>query len=227
MLPWLVAPTDFPDVTRALQQPNGLLAAGGELRADWLLAAYRRGIFPWFNAGQPILWWSPDPRMVLFPQELHVPKSLARVMRKGGYEIRVNTAFSEVMRQCAMPRHSQDGTWISADMVGAYTELHLLGWAHSIECWQNDALVGGLYGVALGRVFYGESMFAKVDDASKIAFVHLVQQLRRSGFAVIDCQMNTAHLARFGAREIARADFVRILQDNVDEPNIHWDALEM
>lgn len=227
MLPWLSALNDFPPVTFALQEPNGLLAAGGLLRADWLLAAYQRGIFPWFNEGQPILWWSPDPRMVLFPHALHVPKSLTRVMRKGGYEIRVDTAFSAVMTACGQPRHGQDGSWISADMVAAYTELHQLGYAHSIENWQNGELVGGLYGVAIGRVFYGESMFAKVDDASKIAFVHLVRQLQQWGFEVIDCQMNTAHLARFGAREIARADFMRILQHNVDVPNAPWGSTEM
>lgn len=226
MIPWLTSSADFPPVTRALQEPNGLLAAGGELQPDWLIAAYQRGIFPWFNEGQPILWWSPDPRMVLFPSALHVPKSLARVMRKGGYEIRVDTAFEAVMSACSLPRHGQDGSWISAEMVAAYTQLHLLGYAHSIENWQHGELVGGLYGVALGQVFYGESMFAKVDDASKIAFVHLVQQLRVWDFKVIDCQMNTAHLARFGAREIARADFMRILQHNKGVSNMPWQFTE-
>ncbi|MEQ1668123.1 MAG: leucyl/phenylalanyl-tRNA--protein transferase, partial [Sulfuriferula sp.] len=222
----LTSPADFPPVVRALQEPNGLLAAGGELRPDWLIAAYQCGIFPWFNEGQPILWWSPDPRMVLFPQELHVPKSLARVMRKGGYEIRVDTAFEAVMNACSLPRHGQDGSWISAEMVAAYTQLHQLGYAHSIENWQHGELVGGLYGVALGQVFYGESMFAKVDDASKIAFVHLVQQLQAWDFKVIDCQMNTAHLARFGAREIARADFMQILQHNKGVSNMPWQFTE-
>lgn len=226
MIPWLTSTTDFPSVMLALQEPNGLLAAGGMLNPDWLIAAYQRGIFPWFNEGQPILWWSPDPRMVLFPSELHVPKSLARVMRKGDYEIRVDTVFEAVMTACSLPRHEQSGSWISTEMVAAYTGLHHLGLAHSVETWQHGELVGGLYGVALGQVFYGESMFAKSDNASKIAFVHLVQQLRQWDFKVIDCQMNTAHLARFGAREIARADFMQILQHNEGVPSLPWQFTE-
>ena len=220
MLPWLQTNEDFPPVTMALSEPSGLLAAGGDLSAAWLIAAYSRGIFPWFNADQPILWWAPEPRMVLFPDELHVPKSLARVIRKRHYEIRVNTVFEQVMQGCSQPRTGQDGTWISPQMIAAYTELHRLGLAHSIETWINGELVGGLYGVALGRVFYGESMFARIADASKIAFVHLVRQLRRWQFRIIDCQMNTAHLARFGAREIPRADFMQSLAEGVYAPGI-------
>lgn len=220
MLPWLKTIDDFPPVTRALTAPAGLLAAGGDLSADWLLAAYSRGVFPWFNADQPILWWSLDPRMVLFPQELRVSHSLKRVMRKRRYEIRVDTAFREVMERCSRPRAGQDGTWISPQMIAAYTELHRLGVAHSIETWINGELAGGLYGVALGRVFYGESMFTQVADASKIAFVHLVRQLQRWQFKVIDCQMNTAHLARFGAREIPRTEFMQLLAEGVHAPGV-------
>lgn len=220
MLPWLKTIDDFPPVTRALTAPAGLLAAGGDLSADWLLAAYSRGVFPWFNADQPILWWSLDPRMVLFPQELRVSHSLKRVMRKRRYEIRVDTAFREVMEGCSRPRAGQDGTWISPQMIVAYTELHRLGVAHSIETWINGELAGGLYGVALGRVFYGESMFTQVADASKIAFVHLVRQLQRWQFKVIDCQMNTAHLARFGAREIPRTEFMQLLAEGVHAPGV-------
>lgn len=220
MLPWLKTVDDFPPVTRALSAPAGLLAAGGDLSAEWLIAAYSRGIFPWFNADQPILWWSLDPRMVLFPKELRVPHSLKRVMRKHRYEIRVDTAFRQVMEGCSQPRAGQDGTWISPQMIAAYTELHRLGVAHSVETWINGELAGGLYGVALGRIFYGESMFTRVADASKIAFVHLVRQLERWQFKVIDCQMNTAHLARFGAREIPRADFMQLLAEGVHAPGV-------
>ncbi|WP_124951324.1 leucyl/phenylalanyl-tRNA--protein transferase [Sulfuriferula thiophila] len=220
MLPWLKTIEDFPPVIRALNDPSGLLAAGGSLSAEWLIAAYSRGIFPWFNAIQPILWWSPDPRMVLFPHELHVPHSLLRVIRKHHYEIRVDTAFSQVMEGCSQPRAGQDGTWISPQMIAAYTELHRLGVAHSIETWIDGELAGGLYGIALGKVFYGESMFTRVADASKIAFVHLVRQLQRWQFKVIDCQMNTAHLARFGAREIQRSEFMQLLADGVYAPSV-------
>lgn len=220
MLPWLSAIKDFPDIRLALSEPRGLLAAGGELTPAWLIAAYTRGIFPWFNAEQPILWWSPDPRMVLFPADLHVPHSLQRVMRKHHYEIRVDTAFAQVMARCSEPRAGQNGTWISPHIITAYTELHRLGVAHSIETWIDGELAGGLYGVALGRVFYGESMFTRVADASKIAFVHLVYQLRRWQFKLIDCQMNTAHLARFGAKEIPRGHFSALLLENVALPSV-------
>ena len=222
MLPWLRTLEDFPPVNHALVAPSGLLAAGGSLSTDWLIAAYARGIFPWFNPGQPILWWSPDPRMVLFPPALHVPHSLQRVMRKRGYEIRVDTAFAEVMQACSAPRTDQTGSWISPEMVAAYTALHQLGLAHSIETWIDGTLAGGLYGVALGRIFYGESMFARVNDASKIAFVHLVRQLQQWQFELIDCQMNTAHLARFGAVEISRAAFVRLLPRGLQAPAPTW-----
>ncbi|MHB1676927.1 MAG: leucyl/phenylalanyl-tRNA--protein transferase [Sulfuriferula sp.] len=216
MLPYLSTTMEFPPVTRALQKPAGLLAAGGDLSVQRLILAYKRGIFPWFNPGQPILWWSPDPRMVLFPQELHVPHSLVRVMRKQHYEIRTDTAFREVMEACAEPRAGQDGSWIAPAMIEAYTALHSLGVAHSIETWIDGKLAGGLYGVALGRIFYGESMFAWISDASKIAFVHLVRQLQQWQFELIDCQMNTAHLARFGAVEIPRSEFMRFIENGVN-----------
>lgn len=219
MIPWLNESEEFPPVEQALKEPNGLLAAGASLSPDCLLNAYRRGIFPWFSERQPILWWSPDPRMVLFPAEFRMPRSLAKRMRRRDYEIRTDSAFAEVIRACAKPRRDGAGTWITGDMIKAYCELHRLGHAHSVETWINGELAGGLYGMALGRVFYGESMFARVSDASKLAFAHLVHQLGHWQFGMIDCQMNTAHLARFGAREIPRADFSRKLTELVNYPS--------
>lgn len=215
MLTWLAEHGDFPPVHQALRNPAGLLAAGGDLSPARLIAAYAHGIFPWYGPGDPILWWSPDPRMVLFPEELKVQRSLVKVMRRRHYQIRVDSAFEQVMAGCAAPRAGQDGTWIGPGMIAAYTKLHELGVAHSVETWIAGELAGGLYGIALGRMFYGESMFTRVPDASKIAFVHLVRQLQRWGFGMIDCQMNTAHLARFGAREIPRPDFIARLDDLV------------
>jgi leucyl/phenylalanyl-tRNA--protein transferase len=208
MLPWLTANTPFPAPESALREPNGLLAAGGDLSAERLLTAYRSGIFPWYNEGQPILWWSPDPRMVLFPHELRISRSLARRLRKPDYEIRFDSAFREVMLACAAtPRPGQDGTWITADIISAYCKLHELGFAHSVETWMDGQLAGGIYGVAIGHMFYGESMFHRATDASKIAFVHLVQHLQNSGYGMMDCQMRTSHLATLGAREILRTEF--------------------
>jgi leucyl/phenylalanyl-tRNA--protein transferase len=218
VIPWLTDEDDFPPVECALPEPNGLLAAGGGLATGRLLGAYRRGIFPWYSSGQPVLWWSPDPRMVLFPSELHTPRSLAKRLRRRDYEIRVDTAFAEVMQACAMPRNGDAGTWITPEMISAYCELHRLGHAHSVETWISGELAGGLYGMALGRAFFGESMFARTADASKIAFVHLVRQLERWQFGLIDCQMNTAHLSRFGAREIPRQAFTRSLSELVNYP---------
>jgi leucyl/phenylalanyl-tRNA--protein transferase len=208
MIPWLGPHDPFPPVTRALREPNGLLAAGRTLSVPTLLEAYALGLFPWFNEDEPVLWWSPDPRMVLAPADLHVSSSLRRRLRKGGYEVRADTAFAAVMRACAAPRPGQPGTWITPRMVDAYVRLHEAGHAHSVETWVEGTLVGGLYGVAIGRAFFGESMFARATDASKIAFVHLVRQLERWGFGLIDCQMKTPHLASLGAREIPRATFV-------------------
>lgn len=209
MIPWLEANEAFPPTHTALSDPNGLLAAGGDLSPARLIEAYGHGIFPWFNHGEPILWWSPDPRMVLMPAELKVRRSLKKVIRNREYEIRLDSAFAEVMRGCAQTRPGQAGTWITPVMIEAYTALHQRGFAHSAETWVDGELVGGLYGVALGRMFYGESMFSKVTDASKLAFVHLVWQLKRWGFGVIDCQMKTAHLASLGAREIRRDEFMQ------------------
>ncbi len=219
VIPWLTEFEDFPSVEQALPDPNGLLAAGASLAPARLLNAYRRGIFPWFSEQQPILWWSPDPRMVLFPAEFRMPRSLSKRLRRRDYEIRIDTAFTSVMQACAMPRSDGNGTWITQDMIAAYCELHRLGHAHSIETWIDGELAGGLYGMALGRAFYGESMFARVNDASKLAFAHLVRQLERWRFGIIDCQMNTAHLARFGAREIPRAEFSRKLMELVNYPS--------
>ena len=211
--------TFFPPVETALAEPNGLLAMGGDLSVERLLDAYRHGIFPWFNPGEPILWWSPDPRMVLVPGEIRVTRSLAKRMRNAGFEVRLDTAFVEVMRACAAPREGAGGTWISPAMVAAYTRLFDAGYAHSVETWHAGRLVGGLYGVAIGRMFYGESMFSRASDVSKIAFVHLVRQLQRWGFGLIDCQMKTAHLASLGAREIPRAEFSRRLAELINYPN--------
>jgi leucyl/phenylalanyl-tRNA--protein transferase len=211
-------PEGFPPCSRALRHPDGLLAAGGDLAVARLLAAYRRGIFPWYEDPQPILWWSPDPRAVLFPADLHVPRSLAKRLRQAPFAIRYDTAFAAVIAACAEPRHADGGTWIGTDMHRAYVALHEAGHAHSAEAWRDGRLVGGLYGVAIGRVFFGESMFAREDDASKIAFVHLARRLQAAGFALIDCQQDTAHLRRFGAQPIAREEFLAIVASNVDCP---------
>jgi leucyl/phenylalanyl-tRNA---protein transferase len=223
MIPWLDHTSPFPPLSRALRDPNGLLAAGGELTAERLIDAYRSGIFPWYSDDQPLLWWSPDPRMVLVPSEVKISRSLGKRLHKQDFEIRVDSAFTTVMRACAAPRDGQAGTWITDDMVAAYRELHRRGLAHSVETWIDGQLAGGLYGVALGRMFYGESMFTRATDASKIALAHLAKQLTRWQFGLIDCQMNTAHLASLGAREIARADFVRQLKVLVNcEPPASW-----
>lgn len=218
MIQWLEQDDGFPPLERALEEPNGLLAASADLSVARLLDAYRKGIFPWYGSGQPVLWWSPDPRMVLFPAEFRMPRSLAKRLRRRDYEIRVDSAFETVMRGCAAPRGDAAGTWITEEMINAYCALHGLGHAHSVETWIGGRLAGGLYGVAIGRMFYGESMFTRVADASKIALAHLVRRLERRGFGMIDCQMNTAHLARFGAREIPRADFSRRLGELVNYP---------
>jgi leucyl/phenylalanyl-tRNA--protein transferase len=218
VIPWLAPDQPFPPAQRALREPNGLLAAGGDLSLQRLLEAYRHGIFPWYSEGEPVLWWSPDPRMVLVPSEIAISRSLRKRLRSRDYEVRVDTCFAEVMRACAQPREGQDGTWITQDMVAAYTALHAASAAHSVETWLGDELVGGLYGVALGRVFFGESMFTRATDASKVALAHLARQLDRWGFGVIDCQMSTSHLASLGAREIARKEFLRLLSDLVNYP---------
>ncbi|MFA7386161.1 MAG: leucyl/phenylalanyl-tRNA--protein transferase [Thiohalobacteraceae bacterium] len=218
--PYWLDPDDpqapFPPVELALREPDGLLALGGDLAPERLLRAYRRGIFPWYSAGQPILWWSPDPRMVLRPSQLKISRSLGKTLRKKRFEITLDKAFDAVMAGCAEPRADSDGTWITPEMRRAYGQLHAAGYAHSVEAWHENQLVGGLYGVALGRVFFGESMFARVTDASKVAFAHLVRQLARRRFGLIDCQVHTGHLASLGAEPLARAIFVRELDRLAD-----------
>ena len=207
----------FPDA--ALSEPDGLLAVGGDLSPERLVAAYAAGIFPWFNEASPILWWSPDPRLVLVPEWLHVPRSLARTIRRGGFRVTADTAFEQVILRCAeSPRPGQRGTWITDNMVEAYVRLHRLGLAHAFEAWEGDALAGGLYGVSLGGAFFGESMFADRPDASKVAFVRSVEWLATRGIRLVDCQVHTEHLARFGAREIPRAEFLTRLATALEAP---------
>ena len=222
MVPWIETLRDFPPVTTALTEPNGLLCVGADLAPETIIAAYSRGIFPWFSDGQPILWWSPDPRMVLFPTEFKLSKSLARTVNRGAFEIRINNAFTEVVAACSEPRQPGGGTWIVPEMRAAYSRLHALGIAHSIESWRDGKLVGGLYGLALGRMFFGESMFASETDASKVALVALVKKLQRDGFELIDCQQETRHLASFGARPIARQDFVQRLKELINLKPSVW-----
>ncbi|MCW4149133.1 leucyl/phenylalanyl-tRNA--protein transferase [Halomonas sp. 18H] len=212
MLSWLPEkPVDFPPVSSALDEPDGLLAAGGALTPDWLLAAYRRGIFPWYSDGQPLLWWSPNPRMVLFPERIRVRRSLAKRWRNAGFGVTANTAFDSVIDACAAPREGDSGTWITGAMRDAYCRLHDMGSAHSLEVWQAGELAGGLYGIALGPVFFGESMFSRKSDASKIALVALARSMQAGGGRLIDCQMHTSHLASLGAQDIARSTFVSYL----------------
>ena len=220
MLAWLEAKDPFPPVERALKNPNGLLAAGGELSLERLLEAYRRGVFPWYSGAEPVLWWSPDPRMVLYCEELKVPRSLAKSVRNKGYEVRVDTAFAAVLDGCA----DRPQTWLGNDMRKAYLRLHRGGHAHSFETWRGRELVGGLYGVAIGRMFYGESMFSRATDASKVALVSLVGELRAREFPLIDCQMHTPLLASLGARDIPRRAFLRELTAlvNYPQPEEKW-----
>lgn len=209
----------FPPIEQAT--PEGLLAIGGDLRPERLLEAYRHGIFPWYNDDQPILWWSPDPRAVLFPNKLHEPRSLQKRLRQNRFTVTLDTSFRTVMEQCAGPRtqYPEGGTWITEDMLDAYTRLHALGYAHSVESWQDNQLVGGLYGVAIGGAFFAESMFTKVDDASKVALVRLVRQLHTWGFRMIDCQQFSPHVARFGAEEIPRSGFIAHLTEALTLPD--------
>ena len=224
MLKWLERDDPFPPVETALRNPNGLLCAGADLSPERLLAAYRQGIFPWYSGDEPILWWSPDPRMVLFCDDLKIPRSLAKSFRNKGFEIRIDSVFASVIKACAEPRKGETGTWLGKEMQAAYLALHHAGHAHSFETWQRGRLVGGLYGVAIGRAFYGESMFSRATDASKVALVALVAELRARGFPLIDCQMNTPLLASLGAREIPRRQFLRRLAAlvNYPEPLEKW-----
>ena len=220
MIPFLSTDDPFPPVESALRAPNGLLAAGADLSPERLLAAYREGVFPWFGEEDPILWWSPDPRMVLYVREVHVSRSLHKVIKANRFRVTLDTAFQEVVRSCAEARRDHEGTWITPAMEGAYGHLAELGHAHSVEAWQGDALVGGLYGVAVGKMFFGESMFTRVSDASKVALVSLARQLERWGMPLIDCQMSTAHLASLGARDIPRADFVGEVRYLAQQPAV-------
>jgi leucyl/phenylalanyl-tRNA---protein transferase len=209
------APEWFPPLEQALDEPAGLLAAGGDLSPERLVAAYRRGIFPWYSPGQPVLWWSPDPRAVLFPEEFHCPRSLAKTLRNAGFEAAIDRDFEAVIDGCAAPRAASPGTWITAEMRAAYRELHRLGLAHSIEIRRAGELIGGLYGVRLGGVFFGESMFSRARDSSKAALAHLVAVCRSNGLAVIDCQLPSRHLASLGARTIPRGQFQALLREHV------------
>ncbi len=226
MLTWLQRDSlNFPPLHRALREPNGLLAAGGDLSPERLIQAYRHGCFPWFQDGQPILWWSPDPRTVLFPDELHVSRSLEKCLRQQRYKVTFDQQFSQVIQACAAPRTYADGTWITTPMQAAYLQLHEQGIAHSVEVWRGEELVGGLYGLAMGQLFFGESMFSRADNASKVGFVTLVRQLQAWGFHLIDCQMPTQHLHSFGARPISRNAFAEHLRSGLDLPtSANWRA---
>ena len=220
---WLSAqdgPEWFPPLEQALEEPCGLLAAGGDLSPERLIAAYRGGIFPWYSPGQPVLWWSPDPRAVLFPEEFHCTRSLAKTLRNGGFSYSMDRDFPAVIDGCAAPRAASPGTWITSDMRAAYLELHHLRHAHSIEIWRGAELVGGLYGVRLGGVFFGESMFSRARDASKAALAHLVAVCRRNSLAVIDCQLPSRHLTSLGSRTIPRSQFQALLREQVRVPSV-------
>lgn len=207
----------FPPLSQALTEPNGLLALGGDLRPARLLEAYRSGIFPWYSDGQPILWWSPDPRTVLIPADVHVARSLAKTLRQRRFEVTFDRDFAGVVSACAAPRSYSADTWITREMAAAYRELHELGHAHSIECRRDGELLGGVYGVALGRVFFGESMFSRARDASKVALVSLCRLLAGWGYQLFDCQMETEHLARFGAQALPRAEFASRLRSLIEQ----------
>jgi leucyl/phenylalanyl-tRNA--protein transferase len=228
LAPYWLDPRDtqfeFPDVELALEEPDGLLAIGGDLKPERLLLAYRQGIFPWYNQGQPILWWAPNPRAVLFPEKLKISRSLRKALRNKNFTVTLDQAFSDVVEACSQPRDydSQPGTWITHEMKQAYKALHQRGAAHSIECWLDGQLVGGLYGVAIGRIFFGESMFTRRSDASKVAFVILAQHLARWGFGAIDCQIHSQHLESLGAENIPRTEFSALLDQYCEQPGPTW-----
>lgn len=228
-LTWIEPDEPLPPLARALSLPNGLLAAGRDLSPHRLIEAYRRGIFPWFSKGQPVLWWSPDPRMVLALADFRVTRSFGKTLRRlrqeGRWTLRLDTAFERVMRECAAPRPGQDGTWITDEIRQAYVGLHRMGLAHSVETWCDGVLIGGLYGVSLGRMFFGESMFAREADASKVALAGLVRLLQGCGFRMIDCQQDTSHLASLGARPIDRASFLSQVGELAAMPPPDWSSL--
>lgn len=209
----------FPPLDAALDEPNGLLAFGGDLRPERILEAYRHGIFPWYQDGQPILWWSPDPRAVLFPSEVVISRSMRKVLRSDAFTVHLDRDFDAVIRACGTLTERRTGTWITEPMRRTYCELHRLGHAHSVEVWQQDELVGGLYGLAIGRMFFGESMFSRVANASKVALIHLCDRLQTWGFAVIDCQVTNDHLLSMGSREIAREQFRQLVARHTAEPS--------
>lgn len=224
-LPWLETdPIQFPPVEQALRDPDGLLAAGGSLSPEWLLHAYRQGIFPWYEEGQPLLWWSPDPRLVLFPERIRISRSLRKFIRKTPYSIKMDSDFPAVIRECGRGRADSGQTWITPQMESAYLEMYRLGHAHSVEIRDEEELVGGLYGIAIGKVFFGESMFSKQANASKLALVALARQLQAWQFGVIDCQVKSGHLLSLGAEEIARDSFVKLIgrYTKQDHPSGHW-----
>jgi leucyl/phenylalanyl-tRNA--protein transferase len=239
MIPWLEGQDPFPDVSQALTEADGapgLLAAGADLSPQRLLQAYRHGVFPWFSEGQPILWWSTDPRMVLFTDRFAISASLKKTLKKvhksmlsdRRWQIRFDTSFEQVMRACAAPRRDSAGTWISEDIIRGYCALHRMGYAHSSELWLDGQLVGGAYGIGIGHMFYGESMFARVTDASKIALAYLVHFLKNNGVAMIDCQQETSHLASLGAFPIARNEFIGRLREAIEQPQIKiWKPMEL
>lgn len=221
-------PARFPAPEYALLEPDGLLAAGGDLSPARLLNAYRQGIFPWYSEGEPILWWSPNPRAVLFIDQLNISRSLAKTLRREPFRVSLDTAFEQVVSACSESRVGKDGTesgtWINEEMKQAYLTLHRIGFAHSVECWERDELVGGLYGVSMGKVFFGESMFMRRTDASKIALAHLVQQLRAWNFSLIDCQVHSNHLASLGAVDIPRDAFLNLLDRHCEPIEVHQGA---
>ena len=208
----------FPPIESALEEPNGLLAMGGDLSTQRLLLAYASGIFPWFDEQQPILWWSPNPRAVIYPSELKIAKSLRSILKKGLFHVTYDTAFSQVVEACRAPRKNAQGTWITEQIQKSYNELHQQGYAHSIECWQENKLVGGLYGVTLGKLFFGESMFSFATNSSKVAFVYLVQHLASFGFPLIDCQVPNSHLESLGSTTIPRSEFKILLKHYASFP---------
>ena len=229
---WLTAtdtPESFPPVENALREPDGLLAAGGDLSTPRILAAYRQGIFPWYDNGQPLLWWSPDPRCVFRPGDLHISRRLHRDLRRSAWEIRMNTAFGDVIRACAGPRRHEQGTWITQDMQTAYARLHSEGWAHSIEVWQDNELVGGLYGLAIGRALFGESMFSRQSNASKMALLFVDRLLSAGTLGILDCQVQSSHLLTMGAVTMPRAEFVGRLGDlcSPPDPFLDWPAMPL
>lgn len=224
MIPWLhTSDEPFPPIEQALDDPDGLLAAGGDLSLERLIQAYRQGIFPWFSPGEPILWWSPSPRCVLFPDQLHISRSLKKRLKNVDYKVVFDRNFPAVIDACSHPRSEENGTWITEEMKQAYCRLHKAGIAHSVEVYIDEQLVGGLYGIAMGKLFFGESMFSRCRDASKIAFVHLVEQLQSWGYALIDCQVKNPHLLSLGATEIPRSEFQNYLTKYCDlEPGHKW-----